>query len=890
MKKNLSLSVATVLVALSPCLAVEALAQESVDDAAAESDLSEIMVTGSRVRGVGPVGANLIALDRDVLARTGATSTADFLKEVPQITSLGINAEGSLGSAAPSNITRATAPNLRGLGSTATLTILDGRRLSGSGTMGQYVDPAALPLLALERVEVIADGASAIYGSDAVAGVVNLIPRKNFQGVEVAVRGALGDEYSDYRISGIGGFKWTGGNFVLALDRTHTSGLDAKNRSFVTNDRRSFGGANGLDFTCASPGTMTVGGVTYALPAGNGRNLLRANLTPGTSNPCDPAQLERLIPEETRHSVYGYIEQDLTENLSLHFQGLYSEREFFTYRTHPTLNITNVPATNPFRPADIPTSTAIRIQGDLVGDLGRGPSTGKARNYDFTLGLDWTVGEFNVRANASRGEGKDEENRILINPYELNLALADSNPATAFNPFGGPGSNNPTTLARIFSDNAVIGGKSQVEVYDIDLDGPLFSLPGGPVRLAAGAEYRKESLNTVSVRAVAATGLPGITLSDRERDIKSLYGELYVPLFGADNAVPGAQSLALSLAVRWEDYSDFGSTTNPKIGATWVPVDGLSLRGSYGTSFRAPGLTENDPTSGGNLLSGPTRTVLASGDVVYTVTFGGGRADLKPESATTWTLGADFEPVAVPGLRISATYFNIAYKDQIVDGIGGRGTLYLNNPAAYPDLVGFQGTPSFAAIREVIQKFGYTATSPIDYSQSDLVLVDLRRANVGRVEASGLDVSVRYLQDLGSAGQLRFGIDFTRFFDYSTQDGLQPKLQKLNRISYPAKFSGRASIGWDYEGFETTLSAQHVNSYLNDLSLLVPEVDSYTTFDLDLAYRFEQTGLLQDTRISLNVRNLFDTNPPKVDRVSAYDPSKASALGRVVALSLTKRW
>jgi iron complex outermembrane receptor protein len=633
---------------------------------------------------------------------------------------------------------------------------------------------------------------------------------------------------------------------------------------------------------------MTIGNVNYALPGGSGTSLNVADLTPNTSNPCDAIKLDRLLPEDTRHSAYLNLQQELTDSLSFYVQGLYSKREFSTFRSHPVLNIANVPATNPFRPADVPAATAIRVQTSLVPDVGRGRSSGTAKNYDVAAGLEWKVGDFRVRATGSHGEGEDEEIRILVDTYQLNQALADPNPATAFNPFAGPGFNNPATLAKIFSDRAVIAGTSTITAYDVDVDGPLFALPGGQVRIAAGAEYREEGLDTYTVRAVAATGLPGVTIQDNDRNIRAVFGELYVPVVGAANAVPGIQALNLSLAVRYEDYSDFGSTTNPKVGLSWETGGGVTLRGSYGTSFRAPGLSENDPLSGGNLLQGPTRTTLANGQVIYTVTFGGGRADLKPEEATTWTAGFDFEPESLSNFKLGVTYFDVEYKNQIVDGVG-RGALYYNNPAAFPEQVGFQGTPQFDVLRGVIERFGYTPTAPIDYSQPDLVLVDLRRANVGSVKANGLDLTARYSLDLASAGQLSFGLFATRFLDYTTRDGRQPEVRRLNRISYPAKFAGRALVGWDRAGVETQLAINYTNSYLNDLSLLVPTVDSYTTVDLDVGYRFDE-GFLRDSRIAVNVRNLFDEEPSRVDRASAYDPSKASAVGRVISLSVSKRW
>jgi iron complex outermembrane receptor protein len=145
-------------------------------DAPAEAETMKVVVTGSRIRGVAPVGSSLIQIGVEDVKQSGAVTTADLLKEIPQVTSMGFNGEGSLGAAAPQNITRSTAPNLRGIGPQATLTLLDGQRVPAAGPMGNVVDPSFLPPLTLQRIEVIADGASAVYGSDAVAGVINLIP------------------------------------------------------------------------------------------------------------------------------------------------------------------------------------------------------------------------------------------------------------------------------------------------------------------------------------------------------------------------------------------------------------------------------------------------------------------------------------------------------------------------------------------------------------------------------------------------------------------------------------------------------------------------------------------------------------------------------------------
>src|SRR5690349_9300071 len=175
----------------------------------AASNLDEIIVTGSRIRGSQPVGSPLAAISRDSIEMTAPLTTGALLQKLPQVFNLGVS-ENSRGQAGGSgNITYATSVNLRGLGPYSTLTLLDGHRAVPQGTTGFAVDPSSIPTLALERVEVVADGASAIYGSDAVAGVVNLIPRRNFEGVEVSLRGGQGDAYDEHQAGIIGGLGWS---------------------------------------------------------------------------------------------------------------------------------------------------------------------------------------------------------------------------------------------------------------------------------------------------------------------------------------------------------------------------------------------------------------------------------------------------------------------------------------------------------------------------------------------------------------------------------------------------------------------------------------------------------------------------------------------------------
>lgn len=856
---------------------------------AATSEVDDIIVTGSRIRGVAPVGSNLIAVGRTDLVQSGATTTADVLRQVPQITSLGFNSEGSLGAAAASNITRASAPNLRGIGPTATLTILDGHRVSTAGTQGQLVDPSFLPTLALERVEVIADGASAIYGSDAVAGVINLIPRKNFKGAEVSTRLGDASNYWDYQVAGIVGTNWGSGHVMVAADHTWNSALSAANRSYYTSDHRSFGGSSGQVTTC-SPGTANIGGTSYALPNGNGRNVQLSQLTPNTSNFCDAARLDTIIPETTRTSVYGYAEQELGGLVKLFAQGFYSKRNFSSTRSQPFLNNVAVPVTNPFMPLGVTPGTPVSVSYSLVSDVGSGTSRGYTEVYQGLAGAEIEVSGFRIRASGSIGQGSDNETQRVVNNYYLNAALADPNPATAFNPFGGPGANNPLTLANIFNGVSIIGGVSKLKTAELNIDGSLFTLPGGAVRIAAGGEYRKESLTSVVTANLNPFSPTAITQSHSvSRDVKAVYGELFVPIFGADNATTGIQSLDLSLALRWEDYSDFGTTTNPKVGVNWSPVGGLTFRGSYGTSFRAPSLSESDANSSGAGIYQFPIPVPGRG-LTNLVVLAGGNPNLSPEKATTWSVGFDLSPALVSGLRINGTYFNIAYKNQIVDGFG-LVTNYLVEPQNYPNYIAYAGSPNFAAFQQIVRNSGQTTPVPIDYSRVDAI-VDARRQNIGTVNTDGLDLQVNYTRDTTSAGTFSVGANGTYFLNYETGNAGLPLVDRNNTISYPARFTARGTLGWALGGFSTQATANYTNGYKNTNSVLVPNVSSYTTIDLDVSYQFgdDAGNFARGFRIGLNARNLFDRNPPMVDIGNGYDPSKASALGRIVALTVSKKW
>jgi iron complex outermembrane receptor protein len=281
---------------------------------------NQVVVTGSRIRGVAPVGSPVISVTRADIDNSGATSTAQMLQEVPQVSNLGVS-DSSRGQAGGSgNISYGSSVNLRGIGPYATLTLVNGHRVVPQGTTGSGVDPSVIPMLALQRVEVVADGASAIYGSDAVAGVVNLITRRNVKGVEAFARYGTGDGYKEYQAGLLAGTEWKGGQAVLTFQHDTRGALSGLDRDFYTGDLRARGGGDFRSNQC-QPGNIIINNVPYAIPAGGVTAANRGALVAGTQNMCDNLKTFDLLPRQERNSAAFTFNQDLGNGFAMYADG-----------------------------------------------------------------------------------------------------------------------------------------------------------------------------------------------------------------------------------------------------------------------------------------------------------------------------------------------------------------------------------------------------------------------------------------------------------------------------------------------------------------------------------------------------------------------------------------
>jgi iron complex outermembrane receptor protein len=853
----------------------EADSAEAGEPASATSDqpAEEIVVTGSRIRGVSAVGSNVIAIDQTKIAETPVQSTAELLRRVPQIVTLGANPNGGSAQNGAANATRSAGINLRGIGIGATLLLYDGKRLPPQGTQGQLTDPSVIPAIALARVEVVADGASAIYGSDAIAGVVNFILRKNFDGAEFSARSGFTEdgEYSEQQLSGIIGKKWNGGWGMLTAEYSRNTALFGSDLPWYQANNLARGGRD-LRSNFCDPGTITVANVPYAIPPGGVTTANVGALQRNVRNACfynGQGNNDAVIPEAERQSVVAAVSQELGSTIRVFADGFYGQREGVI----PTIATAtaSVPRTNPFYVNPTGGTGNVSVTWSILPQYGPLVNPYNSYSWNASAGIEARlVGDIKGTFYYAHGESKDVADRRNngINAGALAAALADSNPATALNVFGGP--NNPATLARLVDNLFVIIGSTRLDVANLQLDGSLIELPGGNLRFATGAEYRKEytfsDLLTGTSSAITSVNDAG------SRDVKAVFGELYIPIVGSPNAMPGIDELSLSLAGRWERYSDFGETSNPKIGLTYQPFEGFRLRATYGTSFRAPTFAEISTICCGaglyyDTLPGPTGNLSGIG-------IAGGNPNLLPETAKTWSVGAQFRPLLLDGFFVDLTYFSIDYQNQIQALRGTAGLLTSPLYASFRDL-----NPTQAEIA-ALRTSGLPINNPSVTTGIVQFIADGRRQNLGESKVSGLDFLVGYNWEMGD-WRFDVGANGSYYLTYDFQAVPGSGFTDVrNLIGFPQKFHMQADAGMAYGGFTGRVTYNHLSGYRNNTIPVVQEVDAYDTVDLSLGYEVTEHATL-----ALQVRNLFDRDPPFVDAATGYDPQSANPIPRLFMLN-----
>lgn len=872
-----------------------------------DQQLEEIVVTaamtGTSIRGVAPIGSSMIEVDRDTIDRSAATTTISLLRETPQIFNYGVSDTSRNGSGGAGNIVYGNSINIRGIGPYATLTLLNGRRVVPQGTLGATVDPTAIPTIALQRIEIVADGASAVYGSDAIAGVANMILRRDYEGVGIQAQYGVGDEYDENQVGIIGGLKWETGKMTASAQRSYRSNLFGGDRDFYRSDLSGKGGRDYSVSTC-NPGNLSVGGNTYAIPASG---ATPTNLVAGTSVTCDNMSTTTdLMPEQEVQSVVLTLNQDLGDRVSLFADALFYERDGLRHR-EPYDGRIVVPETNAYfvapqgvaldpcpGSAGVPTGTGCEtIDYSFIGINGRSATADfSTEAWQFTAGFDVMLpGDWSMTVHATQGENEESvwSAGNGVNSGNLAAALASSNPESAFNPFG-TSENSQAVIDSIFDNYTDTFGETEIKDYGVKFDGPLFQIPGGDVKLAIGAGYYEMDLRTGQLRG--ALGSMRGTDKKLNRDVTSAFIEMFIPIFGPENAIPGFQSLVIDIAARSDDYSDVGKTENPKLGIKWEPVVGLSLHASYGESFRAPGLTQLN-SAGGSFMYVQNYYDPTVDQVLRGVALSGGNLDLEPETAKTYSFGIDYEPESLPGSKFSFNYFDVTYEGQIGGQLANLNILRQED--VFSSVI-LRDEAAQARVAQLLAQGIGVRRGSIDEASNTPVFIDGRQNNLGATETRGFDFGMVVPVETDN-GAWRYALRGVWFEEYKVaQTSTAPLIDQVNNLDYPLKLRLRGSVGWNRDGWDVTGYVNYLNSY--DNTLTGDKIDAMTTVDLSAAYTFagEEGGMLDGLKVGLFVNNLFDRDPPFADIAptnnggGGFDPQVGSPLGRVMSLSISKQF
>jgi iron complex outermembrane recepter protein len=757
-----------------------------------ETVLNKIVVTGTHIEDETPVGSSLSVHTRDEIERSGSATLEQFGRKMTEnysgTDSLStLNTNGNLGifeQGAASNVFGGAGFNLKGLGPGSTLTLINGHRLAAGGLDGSTVDISQIPLSAIDHIEVLDDGASAIYGSDAVAGVVNIITRHEFDGAETTLRYGRATQggAAETTASQIMGRNWAHANVMLDYEYDDQGGLDASQRSWI--------GPQGGPFS--------------------------------------------LIPENRRHSIYLTGSDDIADDSTISTDILYSDRHF---ETNGIQNATD-PLFNNFQ-----RSAGHAAQSSVVVNFSQGI-------FDT-----WTAG---VTGNYSS---------VRQTSNSTSLALGGGN-------VGG-------------NESQDLQANSAIQSIDGLLTGSVIDLPGGALKVSLGGAYRWEQFNSaVSSNDFALTDTEG-------RHVASAYGEIIAPVI--ENGDRGLRRFELSAAFRFDRYQSYGTTRNPKFGWLWEPMTGMQLKGTGGTSFTAPLLSQlGAPVTSYTALF-PSLGSGGKDDVLIT---NGSYPGLHAGNATSITIGIDLQPAMIQGLTTSLNYFWLRFDNRI------QAQNVLPEPILSQPQLTFitDTTSSAAAVLPYFQSPGFLGDGAgLGPAGVDLIVFN-QYANTTSTIERGLNASSRYRwnEDIGH-------FDMTFAAEYLLSDLLrtatyEPQLSIDNTIGEPPKFKGRGDVSWTSGTWIADLAVNYVNSYRNTLFTPSQSVGAWTTADAYVGYitASDASRLWSNVQIGLSAQNLFDRRPPFIQIPPAYltesrnaipfDGANASPVGRQLSLQFKKRW
>ena len=842
------------------------------------ASIEEVTVTGSRIKrqdldGVGPV---TVVNAAEIEAR-GITSTETLLQTLSASAGFGGNQTGAYWTGAGWGTAQV---NLRGLGISRTLVLLNGRRVvyGGSGA-NSAVDLNIIPTSMIDRIEVLKDGASALYGADAVAGVVNIITKTNFEGLTFdskygqTSRGD-GEEVSGNLTLGMSGDR---GNITTALSYVETDDVNMA-------DRQDCGlGVSGSSLVCVGTSNTPGGRATYLTGPSTGSRINFNQVTGGNGNFFEPYSsaihdvayfqwLNAVNPvKKTTFSLFGHY--DLAENTRLVAEAIYSNRKTNQIATPATLQTYqagvgrvnfNIPAAHPTNP----TGQSIRLDRRRLVETGVRDTFQETDTWRAVLALE---GQFNndwswdISANKGRSTGIDGSTNVA-NLQRVYETLFNCNGTTVpCADYLGVGDITPAVINYIMFTQRDTGGNEQ-QSFNANITGFLFNMPAGRVGFAAGVESRTDEgwrdPDPLVIANIANTNARQPVRGEIEA--QEAYAEVSVPLL---RDLPLVRSLEANLALRYSDYDLFGDDTNYKVGLLWSLTESLKLRATKSTAFRVPSvpelfggvseaqLTTVDPCTGWSAraptsalyincqAAGLPTTYTQIGNVIRTTV--GGNPDLVPENADTLTIGAVWEPGFAEGLAFTLDYWQIELDGSIqsIPGTQKLAICYNSASRSHP----FCG-PQFHTRDPLTGEVNFLSAQP---------------SNVGSEDAKGVDLGVRYGTTLFGL-QTSFDLSVSRLDQYDVYPftGATPIRYAgfiTGGLGSYTEWRGTAGMAVKSERWTANWNLRYIGG-ADDINVptgLGSDVDAVVYNDLQFGY-----DVTDDLKVAVGVDNVLDEDAP----------------------------
>lgn len=849
--------------------------------------LSKMEVTGSRLKRIdadGPTPVNVYT--RADIDRSGQPTLERFLSSLNE-------ASVSAGEGAAGQTTGQGSVQLRGLPLGSTLVLINGRRVQAVGSSsGNFFNLSLIPMAAVDRVEIVPVGSSAVYGGDALAGVVNIILKKSLDGLLLETRGASGRGVGDHSLSlGAGGGD-ARGSYLLLGAYSKTTPLTMGERDFFRDgDYRRLGGADARTRSC-TPGTVNsasggnlpgLGSSYAAIPfLAPGQALTTASFlaTAGQANLCNPlanGHGQALVYDTETYSLHAAGERQLTARWSVFGELTFARHRLRSEQGGIQLNNVLVPANNPYNPFGV----AVRVTARLGLENG---AEMLARDTDFKrlllgvrgdLGAGW---ELEASVSSARDDGGSRLSNTSAKVAARTAALGASTVEEALNPFTTGMAASEAVLRSIWSASVrdSHGRKEQASAF---VRGSVAELPMGSVDVIAGLEAARDRYRTVTVGTFDILG---------SRSNSAAYGELRVPLWrgqagsglltgSAADAAPRTtwDLAALTVAARRDHYSDFGSANTVQAGLEVRPTKTMLFRASSATSFKPPTLLQANvdevryTTEAFGLLD-PTRAnaPIVGGEVLRAT-----NPNLSPERGRAFSLGAVWEPESAVGTRLAMTVWRVK--------INGLISLLwpqvaLDNEALFPGFV--TRAPAVGGVPGAVTQVFYS------------------EVNYGHVDTAGADVEVAHAWR-AAAAKWTLSASATRTHRYDVVVAPRaPVEHRLGRraVDYWApKWKARLYAGVDQGGWSIGITSRFLGSYL-DMAPSERQLGRFWVHDLAATLNLKRLGFglsaWKDASLSLAIANLADRQPEYVGTTPFYDVTQADWRGRYTNLRLSLSW